>query len=188
MKSLKKMMLILLGVVLASNFAVAQNYKAPKIDASGKITNASGKQIGSLSTSGEIMDSTGTKIAYIDANGTLVDAHNGKKLGKAEKNGNYVSYMSKTPDKGWTTSAPANGTCLVKDENGNVKAEIHENYKQFGACAIHCLENHMKHGEVLDKSKAKTKSHASYTCSMHPEVISDKPGKCSKCGMTLIKK
>jgi membrane fusion protein, copper/silver efflux system len=26
-----------------------------------------------------------------------------------------------------------------------------------------------------------------YTCSMHPEVITDKPGKCPKCGMTLIK-
>ena len=25
-----------------------------------------------------------------------------------------------------------------------------------------------------------------YTCSMHPEVISDKPGKCPKCGMTLV--
>ena len=27
-----------------------------------------------------------------------------------------------------------------------------------------------------------------YTCEMHPEVISDKPGKCPKCGMDLIKK
>lgn len=27
-----------------------------------------------------------------------------------------------------------------------------------------------------------------YTCSMHPEVISDKPGKCPKCGMELILK
>ena len=27
-----------------------------------------------------------------------------------------------------------------------------------------------------------------YTCSMHPEVISDKPGKCPKCGMGLIEK
>jgi uncharacterized membrane protein len=27
-----------------------------------------------------------------------------------------------------------------------------------------------------------------YTCPMHPEVISDKPGKCPKCGMTLVKK
>lgn len=27
-----------------------------------------------------------------------------------------------------------------------------------------------------------------YTCPMHPEVVSDKPGKCPKCGMTLVKK
>ena len=27
-----------------------------------------------------------------------------------------------------------------------------------------------------------------YTCPMHPDVISDKPGKCPKCGMDLIKK
>lgn len=27
-----------------------------------------------------------------------------------------------------------------------------------------------------------------YTCSMHPEVESDKPGDCPKCGMALIKK
>ena len=27
-----------------------------------------------------------------------------------------------------------------------------------------------------------------YTCTMHPEVISDKPGDCPKCGMTLVPK
>ncbi|WP_210521882.1 heavy metal-binding domain-containing protein [Hymenobacter terricola] len=27
-----------------------------------------------------------------------------------------------------------------------------------------------------------------YTCEMHPEVHSDQPGKCPKCGMTLVKK
>ena len=27
-----------------------------------------------------------------------------------------------------------------------------------------------------------------YTCVMHPEVQSDKPGKCPKCGMALVKK
>jgi len=27
-----------------------------------------------------------------------------------------------------------------------------------------------------------------YTCTMHPEVVSDQPGKCPKCGMTLVVK
>lgn len=27
-----------------------------------------------------------------------------------------------------------------------------------------------------------------YTCTMHPEVVSDKPGKCPKCGMDLVAK
>jgi hypothetical protein len=27
-----------------------------------------------------------------------------------------------------------------------------------------------------------------YTCPMHPEVVSDHPGKCPKCGMDLVKK
>jgi hypothetical protein len=27
-----------------------------------------------------------------------------------------------------------------------------------------------------------------YTCTMHPEVIMDKPGKCPKCGMALVEK
>lgn len=27
-----------------------------------------------------------------------------------------------------------------------------------------------------------------YTCPMHPEVISDKPGRCPKCGMKLVPK
>ena len=27
-----------------------------------------------------------------------------------------------------------------------------------------------------------------YTCPMHPEVVSDKHGKCPKCGMNLVSK
>lgn len=27
-----------------------------------------------------------------------------------------------------------------------------------------------------------------YTCTMHPEVVSDKPGNCPKCGMALVPK
>ena len=38
----------------------------------------------------------------------------------------------------------------------------------------------MKHGHHMN-SKQK------YTCTMHPEVVMDKPGKCPKCGMDLVK-
>jgi Cu+-exporting ATPase len=27
-----------------------------------------------------------------------------------------------------------------------------------------------------------------YTCSMHPDVVQDKPGNCPKCGMALTEK
>ena len=27
-----------------------------------------------------------------------------------------------------------------------------------------------------------------YTCSMHPDVVQDKPGNCPKCGMQLVEK
>ncbi|MGF7079098.1 heavy metal-binding domain-containing protein [Mucilaginibacter sp. UYCu711] len=39
-----------------------------------------------------------------------------------------------------------------------------------------------------DSSKKAKPAKVKYTCTMHPEVLSDKPGKCSKCGMTLVKK
>jgi starvation-inducible outer membrane lipoprotein len=34
---------------------------------------------------------------------------------------------------------------------------------------------------------SKTTEKAVYTCTMHPEVRSDKPGDCPKCGMKLVK-
>jgi uncharacterized paraquat-inducible protein A len=41
---------------------------------------------------------------------------------------------------------------------------------------------------LAPKEKKKTMAMKTYTCSMHPEVSSDKPGKCPKCGMDLIEK
>jgi len=35
--------------------------------------------------------------------------------------------------------------------------------------------------------KTKTSKSVKYTCSMHPEVVMNKPGKCPKCGMALVK-
>ena len=41
---------------------------------------------------------------------------------------------------------------------------------------------------MKDSSMMKQQAAVIYTCKMHPEVTSDKPGKCPKCGMDLVKK
>lgn len=42
-----------------------------------------------------------------------------------------------------------------------------------------------KDGRPAAASTGATAHAAKYTCPMHPEVTSDKPGKCPKCGMDL---
>jgi Cu(I)/Ag(I) efflux system membrane fusion protein len=39
-----------------------------------------------------------------------------------------------------------------------------------------------------DRAEHNASSSEVYTCPMHPEVTSDKPGSCPKCGMDLVKK
>ncbi len=53
------------------------------------------------------------------------------------------------------------------------------------------LGTHLRAWESHDKEKVGSVSHLQhdievYTCPMHPDVKSDKPGKCPKCGMTLV--
>lgn len=52
------------------------------------------------------------------------------------------------------------------------------------------MSHDMRKTEAVDKPAPVTPTPAAavYTCVMHPEVQSDKPGKCPKCGMTLVKK
>jgi Cu+-exporting ATPase len=45
-----------------------------------------------------------------------------------------------------------------------------------------CCGGHGDHKDAADESKAKP---GQYTCPMHPEIVSDTPGDCPKCGMAL---
>lgn len=178
MKTLRQISLTVLAIIFALQIVQAQavDYKGHRIDASGKVTDTDGKLIGNVTKEGVIGDASGVKVAHVDGNGFLVDEM-GKNLGKVGKNGEFVPYSETV---GWSVSAPENGVCLIKDKYGKVQAVVHETYKNIGACTIHCLTNHMRHGDVMEA--------AQYSCPMHPDMTSDKPGKCSKCGMELIKK
>jgi hypothetical protein len=51
----------------------------------------------------------------------------------------------------------------------------------FGACNTQTKKSTpTEQGETTEK--------VTYTCPMHAEVISDKPGKCPKCHMDLVEK
>jgi Cu+-exporting ATPase len=55
-------------------------------------------------------------------------------------------------------------------------------------CSAHCLEKFRADpAKYLDDHSTSSPQHAAakFTCPMHPEVQSDKPGNCPKCGMDL---
>jgi hypothetical protein len=141
MKTMKALAMAVTGMVIAVAVTVnAQNYKAPKIDASGKFSDGNGVSMGTVTKDG-VMDDMGMKMAHIDGEGNLVDTKSGKKMGKAEKNGDFMYKMSETADgKKLTVGTPSNGMCEVKDDMGKTVLLVHENYKMQAACAYHCAQ------------------------------------------------
>ena len=48
--------------------------------------------------------------------------------------------------------------------------------------------SNQKNSDHSHNKVEESKNQQSYTCPMHPEVKSDKPGNCPKCGMKLVPK
>ena len=48
--------------------------------------------------------------------------------------------------------------------------------------------DHSQHGASAGSQQGQPAAAAVYSCPMHPDVTSDKPGTCPKCGMALVKK
>jgi antitoxin component YwqK of YwqJK toxin-antitoxin module len=82
------------------------------------------------------------------------------------------------------TMVMTNGECTMKDGKKMMMKEgdCMEMSGKMGKCSM------MNKGMKSSTTKKNKNMVADYTCPMHPEVTSDKAGKCSKCGMDLVKK
>ncbi|UCC41610.1 MAG: YHS domain-containing protein [Candidatus Aminicenantes bacterium] len=82
-----------------------------------------------------------------------------------------------------TVVCPVSGKEVKKSE---AKGPYEYEGKAYYFCCPNCKEAFMKSPEKYTQKKTEMKE--VYTCPMHADVKSDKPGKCPKCGMKLEKK
>ncbi|WP_207924645.1 DUF6799 domain-containing protein [Pedobacter changchengzhani] len=79
------------------------------------------------------------------------------------------------------TTCMTNGECTMKDGSKMTMKD--------GDCMEMSGKMCNERMKTMHKKKASKKGEAIvYTCSMHPEVVGVKGGKCPKCGMDLVKK
>ena len=84
------------------------------------------------------------------------------------------------------TKCMTNGECVMKDgkKMQMKEGDCMDMSGKMDKCAMM-----NKDAKCKTETKSEKKSTAKvYTCTMHPEVTSDKPGKCPKCGMELVEK
>ena len=79
------------------------------------------------------------------------------------------------------TTCMTNGECIMKDGSKMMM----KNGDCMEMSGKMCTDKMKK----MKKTKTSNKMAAmDYSCPMHPEITSDKPSKCTKCGMDLTKK
>lgn len=61
-------------------------------------------------------------------------------MGKPAKNGTYLYHVKGGAADSLTIPTPMNGTCKMKNKGGKVVLLVYQNDKQYGACALHCLQ------------------------------------------------
>ena len=147
---MKKLIVIFVLFFIASLSVFAQK-STPMVDYKGHILNGK-KQIGSITSEGGF-DQAGKSMTKVDGKGNIVDS-NGKIIGRAPKNGTFVYYFEYNQEKYTIGKANHTGMCKVTNAKGETVMLLHNNYKQQGACAIHCLhENHCMPTDKMEGHK-----------------------------------
>jgi Heavy metal binding domain len=72
--------------------------------------------------------------------------------------------------------------------NAPSAANVEQEKKRIADEMKKTSEQMEKTSEELEAKSRQTTPAFYYTCVMHPEIHQDGPGKCPKCGMTLVKK
>ena len=82
------------------------------------------------------------------------------------------------------TKCTTTGECTMKDGKKMMmnEGDCMDMNGKMGKCSM------MNKGMKSSTMKKNKNTAIVYTCPMHPEVTSDKAGKCPKCGMDLVKK
>jgi FtsP/CotA-like multicopper oxidase with cupredoxin domain len=95
-------------------------------------------------------------------------------------------------DPGWY-DAPRGSQADVASPDDLRRDGIDQNAKTTNAArpasgGVTSQHNHGAMTEHADHGNVPATAAALYACTMHPEIVSDKPGKCPKCGMKLVPK
>jgi YHS domain-containing protein len=122
--------------------------------------------------------------------------------GCKEQSSQAPAGTSQTGDASEAAAAIAQKLCPVTDDPIDPKIYVDYQGRRVYFCCEMCppmfkkdpekylkkLDEQMKGAApaAKDTPPAAEKPILHWTCAMHPEVKADKPGKCPKCGMTLV--
>jgi hypothetical protein len=134
-----KIYIFIFTVMVSIQTTNAQNYKQQfKVNEKGEVSEGTGTKLGSIDSEGVIRNGDGEVVGKTEKSndGTRLVNPKGQKMGNMQ-NGNFrnnkgdIIYTISGPDK--------DGMCKITDKSGKEIGVIHENYKEQGMCAIHCL-------------------------------------------------
>ena len=138
---------------MTASLSVLAQKSTPMVDYKGHIMNGK-TQIGTITSEGGF-DQAGKSMTKVDGKGNIVNSE-GKVIGNAPKNGTFVYYFKDNEEKHTIGKANHSGMCKVTNAKGETVMLLHNNYKQQGACAVHCLyENHCMPESDMDKTDHK---------------------------------